>query len=61
MKSTIKVIAVFSLLLFAGMTFSSCANMRMHTNAGVNVNFGPGGPRIDPYVNVGMSSSGRRY
>ncbi len=61
MKKSIKFIAVLSLFLFIGMTLSSCGNMRMSTSAGVNVNFGPGGPRIDPYVNVGMYSGGRRY
>ena len=60
MKNIIKVFAVIALAGILSLTFSSCANMHMHSNAGVNVNFGPGGPHVDPYLNVGFSG-GRYY
>ena len=57
----LKTLFLLVILSFAVSVFTGCSNMHMHTNAGVNMSFGPGGPRLDPYVNVGMSSSGGRY
>ncbi len=58
MLKNIKKILMVSGLLFLVFSLESCAGMQTYANAGVNVNFGPGGPRIDPYVNVGMYSGG---
>ena len=61
MKSSIKILGAILLIGFFSMSVTSCSNMRLSSNAGVNVNFGPGGPHVDPYFNVGLHSSGGRY
>ena len=61
MKSYIKVLLVVCIACFAASAMTSCSNMRLSSNAGVNVHFGPNGPKVDPYFNVGLHSGGGRY
>lgn len=61
MKSIIKTLIISCVVALGAATWSSCGNMHMSSNAGVNVNFGPGGPHVDPYFNVGLHSGGGRY
>jgi len=59
LKSMIKRF-LFAVLLFtmsAGL--ESCSNMRWGTNAGLDVRFGPGGPRIVPHFEIDLYSGGR--
>ncbi len=58
MKRKVKIVIVF-VILASGFIFSSCANMHWGANAGVDVRFGPHGPRLDPHVNVNLYSGGR--
>ncbi len=58
MKYRIK--SLFIILIVAlSLALTSCANMRWGTSAGVNVSFGPNGPRVTPHVNVNLYSGGR--
>jgi hypothetical protein len=58
MKRRIKVLIVL-VIMAAGFALSSCANMHWGANAGVDVRFGPNGPRLDPHVDVNLYSGGR--
>jgi predicted small secreted protein len=58
MKRKIKILIVL-LILATGFVVSSCANMHWGANAGVDVRFGPNGPRLDPHVNLDLYSGGR--
>ncbi len=60
-NNIIKTILVLCILTLASMSLSSCSNMRMATNYGINIHGGPGGMQVDPYFNVNMYSGGRRY
>lgn len=59
MKNKIKATVVV-VLLVGSLALSACSNMRWGANAGVDVNFGPHGPRLDPHVGVDLYSGGRR-
>ena len=60
MKRSLKLlIAVCCLAMFA-MIYTGCSNARIHTSAGVNMSFGPGGPHVSPSFNVGVYGGGRR-
>ncbi len=51
---------VFCLLLIAAMgLMESCSNAHWGSSMGVNMSFGPGGPRVTPSFNVGVYSGGR--
>ncbi len=58
MKKKFKIILVL-MVLAAGFALSGCSNMRWGANAGVDVNFGPNGPRLDPHVSLDLYSGGR--
>jgi predicted small secreted protein len=58
MKRKIKILLVLMVLAFC-FAWSGCANMRWGTNAGVDVRFGPNGPRLDPHVSLDLYSGGR--
>ena len=58
MKNKIKITIVLLLVAFS-MALTGCANMRWGTNAGVDVNFGPHGPRVNPHVSLDLYSGGR--
>jgi len=47
---------VIALAFAAGL--SNCAGLHPSANMGVNMHFGPHGPSVDPYVNVGLSTGG---
>ena len=58
MKKKIKSIIVILLVAFS-LALTGCANMRWGTNAGVDVNFGPNGPRVNPHVSLDLYSGGK--
>jgi predicted small secreted protein len=58
MKYRIKSIIVLLVIAFS-LALTSCANMRWGTNAGVDVSFGPNGPRVNPHVSLDLYSGGR--
>ncbi|MDX8337904.1 hypothetical protein SLH46_01840 [Draconibacterium sp. IB214405] len=58
MKRKIKIIVVL-VVLAAGFALSACSNMRWGANAGVDVRFGPNGPKLDPHVSLDLYSGGR--
>ncbi|WP_297097581.1 hypothetical protein [uncultured Draconibacterium sp.] len=58
MKRKIKIVIVL-VILATGFAVSACSNMRWGANAGVDVRFGPNGPRLDPHVNLDLYSGGR--
>ena len=39
--------------------FTACSNMRWGTSVGMDVRFGPSGPRVVPTMSVDMYSGGR--
>ncbi|WP_224483567.1 hypothetical protein [Robertkochia aurantiaca] len=58
-----KYIYRFALFLFIlslmAMLFSSCGGSHWGTRAGVDVVWGPGGPRVQPELSVGLYNGGR--
>ena len=58
MKYKMKSIIVILLIAFS-LALTSCANMRWGTNAGVDVNWGPNGPKVHPHVSVDVYSGGK--
>ncbi len=58
MKYRIKSILIV-VVIAVSLALTSCANMRWGTNAGVDVNFGPHGPRINPHVSLDLYSGGK--
>ena len=58
MKKTKKIILLVVILL--GMdVFYSCSSARWGTDAGVNVTWGPNGPRVRPHVDFNVFNGGR--
>ncbi|MFD1316264.1 hypothetical protein [Namhaeicola litoreus] len=51
-----KIISII-LLLFVFFILESCSSM--HTNVGLDMTFGPNGPRVTPSVGVNMYGGGR--
>jgi hypothetical protein len=49
---------ILLILIFVGITISSCSNMRLGTSVGLNMNFGPNGPYVQPHMNVGLYGGG---
>jgi len=58
MKNKIKA-TLFLFVLAAGLALSACSNLRWGADAGVDVRFGPNGPKLDPHVGVDLYSGGR--
>ena len=58
MKKKIKILIVV-VIIAVGFVVSACANMHWGASAGVDVRFGPNGPRLDPHVDVNLYSGGR--
>ena len=54
-KKIVILVIVFSALL----AFSSCSNARYGTRAGVNVTWGPNGPKLRPHVDFDLFNGGR--
>lgn len=55
----IKFIMLVGALLFISSSIYSCANARVAAGAGVDVNFGPHGPRLNPHLDVSVYNGGR--
>lgn len=47
------------IIMAAGITLAGCANMHWGANAGIDIRFGPNGPRVDPRVDLNLYSGGR--
>jgi len=58
MKKTKKItLLILTLLLME--VFHGCANARWGTDAGLNVTWGPNGPRVRPHVDFDIYNGGR--
>lgn len=57
MKKT-KLISRLALIIFATSILISCANARWATNVGVDVNWGPNGPRVEPNIGFDIYNGG---
>ena len=49
---------LFAIVIAFVASLSNCAGLHPSANMGINMHFGPHGPTIDPYVNVGLSTGG---
>ena len=58
MRYKIKSIIIVLVVAFS-LALTGCANAHWGTNAGVDVNFGPHGPRINPHVSLDLYSGGK--
>ncbi len=58
MKNLKKIILVM-LVVFGAELLVSCGNARWGTDAGVNVTWGPNGPRVRPHVDFDLFNGGR--
>lgn len=47
------------LLVVFSLALVGCANARWGANAGVDVNWGPHGPKLHPHVGVDLYSGGK--
>jgi hypothetical protein len=56
---TLKKILIFSLAIIFLQLLNSCSNLRYGTNAGVNVTWGPHGPKVRPHVDFDLYNGGR--
>ena len=59
MKRIRSVTAIFFAMLLIALVNTACGNARWGTSAGVDVVWGPGGPRVQPNINVGVYNGGR--
>ncbi|WP_146090743.1 hypothetical protein [Aureitalea marina] len=50
-------IAVFSIVIL--LVFNNCSNTRYGTKAGVNVTWGPHGPKVRPHIDFDIYNGGR--
>lgn len=55
MKKKIIISCIFIMLL----SFYSCTNTRYGTRAGVNVTWGPNGPKVRPHIDINLFNGGR--
>ncbi len=55
---TIHKLLILALIVFASIALESCANARVSGGVGLDVDFGPNGPRVRPNINVGVYNSG---
>jgi len=58
MKKTKKIIYVL-VCCFILVGLESCGNARWATNAGVNVTWGPNGPKVRPHIDFDIYNGGR--
>ncbi len=42
-------------------TFNSCSGAQLRTHAGIDVNWGPNGPRVRPHIGVDVYNGGRHH
>lgn len=59
MKPFRPAVALVFVMLLIAFVFSSCGNARWGSSAGVDVVWGPGGPRVQPNISVGVYNGGR--
>ncbi len=57
MKNIHKII-IIGLVVISCIIMEGCANARVSGGVGVNVDFGPGGPRVHPSLNVDVYNGG---
>ena len=57
----IKLTARIALIIFATSILVSCANARWATNAGVDVTWGPNGPRVQPNIGFDVYNGGSLF
>ncbi|MBL7471665.1 hypothetical protein [Robertkochia sediminum] len=50
---------IIAIVLLAGFSLAGCGNSHWGTSAGVDVVWGPGGPRVQPNISVGVYNGGR--
>ena len=55
----LKRILIFTLAILFFQFFSACSNLSYGTNAGVNVTWGPHGPKVRPHVDFDIYNGGR--
>ncbi len=55
----VKVIIFIALAVLVFETFYSCANSRWATDAGLNVTWGPNGPRVRPHIDFDVYNGGK--
>jgi hypothetical protein len=60
-KEILRFAVIITIFSMSCVMLSSCANMRMATNYGVNIHGGPGGMQVDPYFNMNFYNGGPRY
>lgn len=59
MKKLRYTLVVVFVLMLIGAGFAGCGNSRWGTSAGVDVVWGPGGPRVQPNISMGVYNGGR--
>jgi len=59
MKRFKKTALLLITLLFISSSFVGCANAKLRTHAGVEVNWGPHGPKVRPHMGVEVYNGGR--
>ncbi len=58
MKSKYKYLLI-AIAIIGSIVMESCAGSYVSGGVGVGVDFGPGGPRVHPSLNVGVYNGGR--
>ncbi len=58
MKSINKIL-ILGLVIFTLLILESCANARVSGGVGMDVRFGPNGPRVVPSLNLDVYNGGR--
>lgn len=59
MKKSRVYFAYLSVVLLVVLALAACGNARWGSSAGVDVVWGPGGPRVQPNISVGVYNGGR--
>lgn len=55
----IKYTLLICILVLISSSIYSCSNARISAGMGVDVHFGPHGPRVDPHLNLNVYNGGR--
>ena len=58
MTTSRKTVLILSLIILS-IVLESCSSARWGTNAGVNVTWGPNGPKVKPHVDLNIYNGGR--
>ncbi len=54
-----KKMLIFSSIFIILLNFNGCTNTRYGTRAGVNVTWGPNGPKVRPHIDINLFNGGR--